>query len=174
MTAESRNSTPQEIHKIVEFLTGINFKGVVEKQEHLEGEVYRINLIDGYLICIKHEAMQIWSVIQFEQDETPIHSWSNLPTEETQFGIQLINALITNNGKITNPVFQKQAMNSEIGRKTYNTDIGVVIIHTRRHPVGTEIVVEIPNQETIMRCIWERSTGSIDINKVEYLLMLPF
>lgn len=134
-----------------------------------------MNVADGsFLVCTKVD--HGWIVCLFGHDNKLKAGWQNFPTEKTQFGIQLINHFINANGKSVNPVFEKEFMDAEhnIERKSYATDIGPIVLHSRRHPVGTEVVIQVIGQGLILRYLWERSTSSIDPNLMQELSVLPF
>ncbi len=165
---------PQEIKKIAENLSGMKTKGVVEKQKNEKVEFFKIKIDNGFLVCIREGIG--WNISLFGQDNKLSAIWSNNPSEKIQVGIQIIDLFFEKNGKSVNPVFEKEFFDIEhdIERKTYRSNIGSITLHTRRHPMGTEGIVEVTEEKLILRYLWERTSGGIDLSKVQKLSDLPF
>lgn len=170
-------TTPQEIRTITEALTGLKTIGIVTKLEQGEGEeeAFELRVPDGYLITIR-ENLGL-NVTLIGHDKEALFNWSDIPVKQSQNGSQLIDLFFKDDiNASVNPKFIKclSDVKHDIQRKFYSTDHGDVIIHTRRHPIGTEIIIEIVDEGKIQRCLWEQSTGIVETRNEPVLTSIPF
>lgn len=166
--------SPRTVRNIASEITGMKIKGTVEMRCNDKGEMYIIHSRESKWLCLKQSTG--WLITQIGKDDMIKVIWSTTPTEKTEIGAKVIDLLLQTFGPSVHPKFQKERceIKGEIERKTYITDIGPIILHSRRHLKGTEGVMEFVNDGVFLRYIWERKTSSIDMNNMRKLTNLPF
>lgn len=162
---------PQEIRRRTEELTGLKTIGVVEKISHAKGSAYKLKVQGGSLLFVPAEG---GCIITMDDQR---FMWSDIPSDKTKIGIQVIDMIVGGMGKRKlHPTFKKMVIDvaQDIERKTYDTDVGDITLHSRRHPLGTEIVIEIVEGEYCLQCIWEKATGGINTREMKKMDKVPF
>jgi hypothetical protein len=148
--------------------------GEIKRKPSLDKEIYLIQIQGGLADFIKEN--DGWIIGVYNQQGRLLFRWISADKGDYQTAVELINAFIHINRKSTNPIFQKAFLDvtNDIERKYFNSDLGTIILHTRRHPIGTEGVIEVPDKGIILRYLWERETGSISPENLKELSSLPF
>ena len=168
--------TPQEILDTIRSLTSLDISGVVERAEG-DQESYSVYVEDGVFVCGQIEGR--W-IIHFTDryDESSQRIWSEVETQEVWNAARLIDHVIEGGGKSVNPVLQKQFIEGihqgSPTRNTFTTDIGQIVVHTRKHPVGTEVVIEQVDTGQLLRVLWEADRGVVDMSRAQRLDRMPF
>src|SRR4030065_375278 len=97
---------PQEIRKLTEDLTGMKTIGVVEKVSQAKGSAYKLRVPEGSLLFVFAEGGCI--ITMDDQQYGNRFMWSNIPSDKTKIGIQLIDMIVGGLGKQKlHPKFKK-------------------------------------------------------------------
>src|ERR1043165_1607858 len=165
--------TAPEIRAITERGSGLQTVGVVEKIEKGGEVAYQLRTFDRALLCMPGE--DGWSVAVSNENNQLLGFWRDRPDEGTRAGEPLLQALF-GGGQPLQVVFRRQFVEKagEVYRKIYDSALGEIRLHSRSHPEGSEGVIELPAQGVILRYVWERKLGGMDVDQMERLDKVPF
>jgi len=179
---------------IVEYLTSTGYFGELNARI-ISDEFYIAHLPSSQLLILKNA--ENW-VIAMEKSEKLNEFWHNIPLEKGLVNQMegLLLFFLKNRGflveyrevdpslpsiksirsKSLDLAFQKMYINHlmRIQRKTFLSNIGTIVWHTRRHPLGTETAIELHDTKVILAFLWRRETGAVRLLDVKGLAELPF
>lgn len=166
--------TPQIVKEVVESITDMRSTGLVNRLSRLDAQSFKVSVSNGFIVCLRKG--QGWQLVHFDSRGQATTAWSTNPDETTRAGAEAIKHVLQLGGISVEPIFERAVteIEKDIQRKTYASEIGPLTAHSRRHPQGTECLIEAPKQALILRYIWERSTRTIDASKIERTSELSF
>jgi hypothetical protein len=170
----SERLTPQQIRDTAARITGITPSGVVERQKHVQGEAYKINIPEGFLVCLRQT--EGWIISLFDKNgNLPTTIYTDIPNERTERFAQFLNFVVKReDGKPISVHFIRGELKSDIERKFFATDVGPVTVHTRGHPLGSEGVIQLTDLGRYLSFIWDRAKGGVDLATLREVSQLPF
>lgn len=168
----SQKPSPAIIRDVIFRLTGTACKGIVSEEIRNGNAVYHVE--DGTTIYLCTVEKDKWAVVVEDGTETLV--WTEAPDASVKSSLQMIKLLIEPAIGPLNPQFCKTLWHHDknIQRKWFSTDKGPLILHTRPHPLGSEAICEMRNEQLFVHYIWERATGGVDPTKIKRINSLTF
>ena len=160
---------------MAEDLTGLTTSGPVEKLIKNGKEGFKVRLPDGFLLCLR--GLHGWDVGVVDQDGKVCRTFTTCPGSEAKLGQQLVDLVLNDNLKLSADfVFEKGVyeIGKEIQRIYYKSDIGKVILHTRRLAESVEGVIEVRDRMIVLRFWWDTFFEGIKIRSIERISAVPF
>ncbi len=171
----SEQETGQAIRAMAEDLTGLQTTGSIEKLIKNGKEGFKVRLPDGFLLCLR--GLHGWEVGKVGLDGKVCRTYSTCLGAEAKVGRQLVHLVLNDKLKLSADfVFEKAVceIGKEIQRLYYKSDIGKVILHTRRLAYSAEGVIEVKERMIVLRFPWDQLFDSLNIGAIERISSVPF
>lgn len=159
-----------ELRAIVSDITGIAELGVVSKMLR-DGEThYVISSRIGEFVCTASGVD--WRIVRI-LDKKAVQVWSTNEEYAAPGEAQLLQSILS---APSTPVLKVSCLEAGTGivRKTYDSSLGRVLIHSRRVKNGNDIVIEVTRSAAFLQLFQQLPEGAIDLGESHQLLERPF
>ena len=171
--------TPAQILNVASRLMGRSVSGVVQV---IDDACYTVTFGSQPLMVRRHAEGWSVSLLSRPNADCPFETaWADFDiggdgtVESTKLVLEALMKKMFNQYVFAEFVQLEHDLRKDIARKKFDTGVGAVVCHTRPNSRGTENVIEFVGLGgNVFRLDWERSTGQIDLRKVQVLDSLPF
>lgn len=160
---------PNVVRNEVARITGVDLMGLIQKGP-IPG-TFIIRHKNGYVIC-RYEPDGL-EVRGYNARNEHLETWDTTPQAESPGAAEFLRQILK---LAETPVFKSRHREEkpDISRVSYTTQLGPVLVHTRRTDNRTAIVIEIVKTKKILQMFQERTTGAINMDDIVQLPQVPF
>jgi hypothetical protein len=162
--------TPPILRAFLREVTGLNVEGLVEEIESLGEKSYRMMYADGFVHLLRQD--KGWLITRFGRDGKVLDGWSTIPDDKTKIGEEVLREFIKPSRGRLEVEYLSSYVSDTVCRRRYQTNVGEVLIHSRLHARGTELILEKPGPD-LLHLIWDRKLGGFapqDVRPIDKLL----
>jgi hypothetical protein len=156
--------SPKEIKSVASRLTGLEFQEPVKVLQSPGSTRYEIRSVHGTVTCVKTD--RGWLCAELDDERQTRTIWSDYSEEPaaSESGRLAIEAFFEKHRNLAiHPRFVKQEsdIRANTQRKTYVSDLGTVVVHSRPTTGGTEVFLHLVKADSVYRFEWLRESGEL-------------
>lgn len=166
-----REYPASEIRAIVSDITGIAELGVVSKSLRDGEPHYVVSSRIGDFACTTSGGA--WYILKLGIGEKPVQAWSTSAEHVAPGEVQLLQSILS---LPSTPIFNSICIDvdTDVRRRTYDSSLGRVLIHSRRAKNGNDIVIETTSHGKFIQLYQHLPSGAIDLGNAHQPLERPF